>query len=41
MFFFSFMNGMLIMYPGEWREIAPGSIRAAVYRLLGVKGEQT
>lgn len=34
-FFFSFINGLTLMYPDEWREIPPGVIRDAVLRLLG------
>lgn len=35
-FFFSFINGLMLMYPDEWKDIPHESIRSAVLRLLGV-----
>lgn len=35
-FFFSFINGLMLMYPQEWMDIPYGEIRAALFRLLGV-----
>lgn len=35
-FLFSFINGMTIMYPDEWKEIPDEVIRQAVQRLLGM-----
>ncbi|MEN4041157.1 MAG: helix-turn-helix domain-containing protein [Anaerolineaceae bacterium] len=34
-FFFSFINGLMLMYPQEWKDIPYESIRDAVLRLLG------
>ncbi|MFZ6026988.1 MAG: TetR/AcrR family transcriptional regulator [Chloroflexota bacterium] len=34
-FFFSFINGLMLMYPQEWREIPIEVIREALLRLLG------
>ena len=34
-FFFSFMNGLMLMYPQEWKDIPYEFIREAVLRLLG------
>jgi hypothetical protein len=40
-FFFSFINGLMLMYPREWRDIPDEIIREALLRLLGGKqGEQ-
>jgi AcrR family transcriptional regulator len=40
-FFFSFINGLMLMYPREWRDIPDDVIREALLRLLGGKqGEQ-
>lgn len=36
-FFFSFINGLMLMYPREWREIPDAVIREALLRLLGGK----
>lgn len=36
-FFFSFLNGMMLMYPEEWKSIPDEVIREAVLRLLGIK----
>lgn len=35
-FFFSFINGLMLMYPDVWKEIPEEVIRQAIYRLLGV-----
>ncbi|HBX68743.1 MAG TPA: hypothetical protein DEH25_05010 [Chloroflexi bacterium] len=35
-FFFSLINGMMFMYPGDWKNFPPQEIREAVFRLLGV-----
>ena len=35
-FLFSFINGLMLMYPDVWKEIPEEVIRQAVYRLLGV-----
>jgi AcrR family transcriptional regulator len=35
-FFFSFINGLMLMYPEEWKDIPSEVIRGAVLRLLGV-----
>jgi hypothetical protein len=34
-FFFSFINGLILMYPRQWREIPDEVIREALLRLLG------
>lgn len=34
-FFFSFFNGLMLMYPGEWKHIPTETIHEAVLRLLG------
>lgn len=34
-FFFSFINGLTLMYPGKWKNIPPDVIREAAFRLLG------
>jgi AcrR family transcriptional regulator len=34
-FFFSFINGLMLMYPRQWREIPDAVIREALLRLLG------
>lgn len=40
-FFFSFINGLMLMYPRQWRDIPDAVIRDALLRLLGGKpGEQ-
>mgnify|MGYP006291954455 CR=1 FL=1 len=36
-FFFSFINGMVMMYPEMWRQFPSGLVRNAVYRLLGIE----
>jgi AcrR family transcriptional regulator len=36
-FFFSFINGLMMMYPREWRDIPDEAVREAVLRLLGGK----
>lgn len=36
-FFFSFINGLMLMYPREWRDIPNDVIRDALFRLLGGK----
>lgn len=36
-FFFSFINGLLLMYPEEWKDIPDEAIRAAIFRLFGTK----
>lgn len=36
-FFFSFINGLMLMYPREWREIPDEVIREALLRLLGAE----
>jgi AcrR family transcriptional regulator len=36
-FFFSFINGLMLMYPDEWKDIPDEVIRAAILRLLGSK----
>lgn len=36
-FFFSFINGLMLMYPREWRDIPDTVIREALLRLLGRK----
>lgn len=36
-FFFSFINGLMLMYPREWRDIPNEVIREALLRLLGGK----
>lgn len=36
-FFFSFINGLMLMYPREWRDIPDAVIREALLRLLGGK----
>jgi len=36
-FFFSFINGLMLMYPREWRDIPDEVIREAILRLLGRK----
>lgn len=36
-FFFSFINGFMLMYPREWRDISNEVIREALLRLLGGK----
>lgn len=36
-FFFSFINGLMLMYPEEWKDIPSELIHGAVRRLLGVR----
>ena len=36
-FFFSLINGMMFMYPEEWKEIPTPKIREAVFRLFGIE----
>ncbi|GAP16992.1 hypothetical protein ADN01_13455 [Levilinea saccharolytica] len=36
-FYFSFINGLMLMYPHEWRDIPDDVIREALLRLLGGK----
>jgi AcrR family transcriptional regulator len=36
-FFFSFINGLMLMYPREWRDISNEVIRETLLRLLGGK----
>lgn len=36
-FFFSFLNGLMFMYPNEWRDIPETHIRDAFLRLLGAQ----
>ncbi|MFZ5819394.1 MAG: TetR/AcrR family transcriptional regulator [Chloroflexota bacterium] len=36
-FFFSFVNGLMLMYPREWRDIPDEVIREALLRLLGTE----
>lgn len=35
-FFFSFINGLMLMYPDEWKDIPEEVIRQAVLRLVGM-----
>jgi AcrR family transcriptional regulator len=35
-FFFSFVNGLMLMYPDEWKSIPDDVIRSAILRLLGI-----
>lgn len=35
-FFFSFSNGLMLMYPGDWKNFPEEVIRQAVRRLVGV-----
>jgi hypothetical protein len=35
-FFFSFVNGLMLMYPDEWKDIPYEVIREAALRLLGI-----
>jgi AcrR family transcriptional regulator len=35
MFFFSFINGLLLMYPDEWKELDYNLIQESIFRLLG------
>ena len=39
-FFFSFINGLILMYPDEWRDIPNEKISAALMRLLGANQNQ-
>ncbi|HEX2993474.1 MAG TPA: TetR/AcrR family transcriptional regulator [Anaerolineales bacterium] len=39
-FLFSFLNGLMLMYPDEWKDISPELIRGAVFRLLGIEKSQ-
>jgi AcrR family transcriptional regulator len=36
-FFFSFFNGLMMMYPREWKDIPVAFIREAAVRLLGAR----
>jgi len=35
-FLFAFINGLMLMYPGEWQNIPDEVVRQAIYRLLGM-----
>ena len=37
-FFFSFMNGLILMYPEDWRNIRTEELHNALMRLLGIEG---
>lgn len=39
-FLFSFINGLVMMYPDEWQRIPPEQIRSAAMRLLGGNDRQ-
>jgi hypothetical protein len=39
-FLFAFINGLVMMYPDEWREIPPDQVRYAVLRLLGSSSDE-
>ena len=39
-FFFSFINGLMLMYPVEWKDIPYETIRSALFRLLGASEDQ-
>ncbi|HMB23491.1 MAG: TetR/AcrR family transcriptional regulator [Chloroflexota bacterium] len=39
-FLFSFLNGLMLMYPEEWKDISSELIRGAVFRLLGIQQSQ-
>lgn len=39
-FFFSFINGLMLMYPEEWKDISSELIRGAIFRLLGIEKSQ-
>jgi AcrR family transcriptional regulator len=41
MFFFSFINGLMVMYPDEWKDIPDEVIRQAVLRLLGMNPRES
>jgi AcrR family transcriptional regulator len=34
-FLFSFINGLMLMYPNEWKDIPNNDLKKAVFRLLG------
>ncbi|HSN23905.1 MAG TPA: TetR/AcrR family transcriptional regulator [Methylomicrobium sp.] len=36
-FFFSFINGLMLMYPEEWKDISSELIRGVAFRLLGIE----
>jgi AcrR family transcriptional regulator len=36
-FFFSFVNGLMLMYPDEWKDIPEDVFRQAIWRLVGLK----
>lgn len=36
-FFFSFSNGLMLMYPDEWKQIPQDYLRQAIVRMLGMK----
>ncbi len=36
-FLFAFINGLMLMYPGEWHDIPDEVVRRAIYRLLGMR----
>jgi AcrR family transcriptional regulator len=36
-FLFSFVNGMMLMYPLQWKELPAAEVRAALLRLLGIQ----
>ncbi len=40
-FFFSFINGLMLMYPDVWKEIPEEALRQAVRRLLGMPGRRS
>jgi AcrR family transcriptional regulator len=40
-FFFSFVNGLMIMYPDEWKDIPYEVIREAAVRLLGISAQRS
>lgn len=40
MFFFAFINGLVLMYPDVWKEVPSERIRDAVLRLLGAEGRE-
>lgn len=39
-FLFSFLNGLMLMYPEEWKDISSELIRGAIFRLLGIQQSQ-
>jgi hypothetical protein len=40
LFFFSFMNGLILMYLEEWRNIRTEELHNALMRLLGIGGNK-